>query len=66
METEIASSSSPGVSTENTVVKDENGQDICCVVCGDKSTGSTLVKVGTMIASIIYLAFIIYGAMVAF
>ena len=39
METEIASSSSPGVSTENTVVKDENGQDICCVVCGDKSSG---------------------------
>jgi len=41
METEIhsstASPATPG--PENTVVKDENGQDICCVVCGDKSSG---------------------------
>ena len=35
----IASSSSSPAGGENTVVKDENGQDICCVVCGDKSSG---------------------------
>ena len=43
METEIHSSttaaSSPGTGVDNTVVKDENGQDISCVVCGDKSSG---------------------------
>ena len=38
METEIHSSTA-STPTENTVVKDENGQDICCVVCGDKSSG---------------------------
>ena len=40
METEIHSStaSTPGP-TDTTVVKDENGQDITCVVCGDKSSG---------------------------
>ena len=38
METEIHSSTASSPS-ENTVVKDENGQDICCVVCGDKSSG---------------------------
>ena len=38
METEIHSSTA-STPTENTVVKDENGQDISCVVCGDKSSG---------------------------
>ena len=38
METEIHSSTA-STPTDNTVVKDENGQDICCVVCGDKSSG---------------------------
>ena len=38
METEIHSSTA-STPTDNTVVKDENGQDISCVVCGDKSSG---------------------------
>merc|ERR1719187_2901986 len=40
MDTEIHSStaSTPGPS-DTTIVKDENGQDITCVVCGDKSSG---------------------------
>ncbi len=34
-----SSSSSPALASENVVVKDEMGQDINCVVCGDKSSG---------------------------
>ena len=37
--TSLPHSTLSDLGTGETVIKDENGQDIICVVCGDKSSG---------------------------